>query len=1586
MIINLLHEGALEVLRQIIRTLPGNDIATRLEVSSIAISTLYVMSMQARTCWLMVQQGVFQVIDVLLDIALSCLRYRSGVVNSNGSSPLNRADDIIFMCVGTLANLALEGRCRKHMLHMSATATLITLCKPGNSERVRSGCAIALRSLSSTPESAMTVTRMGGLSALCYMASSILAKDQMDSSTASDEQSNPDNGNDSIQRGCFLAMCAILACPVETLCAELRSLNAKEDTVDETVSAGEQIRSTINAVISLYESLPILASSAPDEYSEPDFSPLALLVALNNVAVSDQGRDILLNLAAKDKDVKNGNYRIFFLLLDFMRRPGNDASTTRATAWLENRSRVLAAETLFNLTGRSGKIISETTSGGASDVHQGCVRMMLESKRVLDGIVASLNDLSNEPEIVYICLSILYRITSSVSGCRRVVNHSETMSALIVRASKAENQPVKSNAICSALLCRLSEDKRSVGILVSKGLFSALIALSQTSDRNTRERSIVTISLMADADIEIRRAMVDQGALPVLMKMAGSHDPRIRQNSVAALCELTSCTEVKSKMVEQGAVKALVLTGLIRASEDDPETCNSCCKALYNLLSTEGKLQDIIADGVVWALTTMLTLTSEMRGLGIIGLCNIASQDLGRQEMTNLQTVKALTSLALTKNPTTRPPQEIRSICAFTLYNMACGRRSLGTPTEDSGSSRSHEDTITMLVQNGAVDALSDLSRLPDPDTKLACASALGVIATFRCTQERFLLNGGLESLVSLSQIDNMSIGTKRSWVIKRQCAIGVYSIAMSPSLRKRAVRDGAMELIHAVLSEAVVEQDIREICCKAVEMLSRDSMNRIALVKQGAIEALAKASGLNYEKILGSNMIANTNPINVKHEKSEGSFCFGTVSLRAMRQLSSGRSAACLDMVDAAATAVAKALLGTIPSSISPGILDESVLEDAATLCSNLSFGGEVRGMVGEGAIQILDITAKSKVPGTQLKSAVTLHNLSTDIKNHMPMVRQDAATILVELAYRSQRDDCLRCVAMTLCSMSMGEQCRSGLVRKGITRILCQLFLSTKERATDDLNTKYIALMLSNLARISKAQATIVKETDIVPLMALASQVSHSERTMVQIRRDVPDPEPAKPAASSTADSDLAVDDVYEDPGDVNTPSIPEMNAAPKNISWSTHDFDPSRTVPPKPTLPVVGAQDIVKIVEEGNQVASKEVDTSGRSAAAKASGPEENSNRAYGPASRYSKRPQLNGPSVLLNPTIEHIAQIFSKKAFLTMKELKMPGEVEDIVTSEAQSNDDTSIHDIEAGSNEHGAADNREMAVNSNEADLESKEHPPVFTPRPLSTAEDAPRFEVGVEVLPPKNFEGMFADSNSDRPCSRSATSFIMDSAKKAMIRSSREKTQRKEEADTFLGEMRNRATKLRMQEDSELRKILLENTYKWAVSERRQATLRSAGRWNASLIPDIEVENQQLSIRSLPDMMAEGIEKVMNARENLYSSEERKYDFNDSLSGGREVKKRFMRRRVNASKRLPRLHHRSEDQLDSGSALGYSDDEPDDSTIAGSAGDNVNEEQWVKYQRHRRRIAKRRRMKVRRKKVASMSVSLSDLGGVWPTA
>ena len=216
-----------------------------------------------------------------------------------------------------------------------------------------------------------------------------------------------------------------------------------------------------------------------------------------------------------------------------------------------------------------------------------------------------------------------------------------------------------------------------------------------------------------------------------------------------------------------------MLTGLIRASEDDPATCNSCCKALYNLLSTQGKFEQIIQDGVVWALTTMLGLTKEMRSLGMIGLCNIASHPLGRSEMANKNTLKALTSLALTKNPILRPKENVRSTCAIVLHNLVCG---CSMDVDDlHPQNKMAGTTLFLCVQHGVVNALADLAYIPNPETMRGCAAALSVLACYAPGQEKFMISGGLASLVTLSGSDASLLGTKRHWSILHHCTMAAY-------------------------------------------------------------------------------------------------------------------------------------------------------------------------------------------------------------------------------------------------------------------------------------------------------------------------------------------------------------------------------------------------------------------------------------------------------------------------------------------------------------------------------------------------------------------------------------------------------------------------------------------------------------------------------------------------------------------------------------------------------------------------------------------------------------------------------------------
>ena len=787
--INLLHEGALETLREILASAEVLSHSERLHLCAMVAAVMYVMSLTTRICWFLVEQGGFQVLDIMLAEAQKCkFAARDEIASRTHMTEAERdaldashaeAIDVIFMCMGTLSNIALEERCRKRMLNESAARTLIALAAPGNGPLVRSACATAIRSLASSRKSALVVTKIGGLDALISMSG---------------------EENKSIRRECFLALCTILSCDYDELvlqCGPLKDVEteyesnhahavrlgqyAKNVHTDRAAAAAENlqqqirftekatgtVRTAVASALSLHDSrveymntvmIKVIGEEA--EY-ESLCSSLTLVSTLYNISCSMPGRKLLLT--REPGASPNTRYRVLDLLLRFASNggpPGTGKALLARTA----------LQTVFNL--------SCCTQG---------IRLIIESGRVMRTLIRLLDetataegetvDEDDDPLMVYISLSILYNISSDtgLQNCRRLVSVDGAVECLIARARNAAVQTTETNALCAALLCRLSTDKTIVEQLVNAGIFSAIIAQSHTNDRNTKERCAVTISLMADGETQTRKALVEHGALPILMNMSGSHDPRIRQNSVAALCELTSCVEVKEKMVDLGAVKSLVLTGLIRVSEDDPATCNSCCKALYNLLSTDGKFEQIIADGVVWALTTMLGLTKEMRSLGMVGLANIASNPLGRIEMSNKNTLKRLTSLALTKNPVLRPSETTRATCAMVLHNLVCGCSEDARLDPTPSRIEQTEATLGLVVAHNGMNALGVLSRIPNPHTMCGCVAALAVLATYVPGQERFMISGGMGSLCEISGCDPAFVGTRGHWAIMRHCAIAAH-------------------------------------------------------------------------------------------------------------------------------------------------------------------------------------------------------------------------------------------------------------------------------------------------------------------------------------------------------------------------------------------------------------------------------------------------------------------------------------------------------------------------------------------------------------------------------------------------------------------------------------------------------------------------------------------------------------------------------------------------------------------------------------------------------------------------------------------
>ena len=112
-------------------------------------------------------------------------------------------------------------------------------------------------------------------------------------------------------------------------------------------------------------------------------------------------------------------------------------------------------------------------------------------------------------------------------------------------------------------------------------------------------------------------------------------------------------------MIEAGAVSALVLTGLIRSSEEDIVTRKACCCAMYTLCST-GNIDELGDWRVVWSATCMMNLGLDFCIMALTILANLSAYPNGRHLISNKQTVEELVSFATSKSkikiPRVGPP------------------------------------------------------------------------------------------------------------------------------------------------------------------------------------------------------------------------------------------------------------------------------------------------------------------------------------------------------------------------------------------------------------------------------------------------------------------------------------------------------------------------------------------------------------------------------------------------------------------------------------------------------------------------------------------------------------------------------------------------------------------------------------------------------------------------------------------------------------------------------------------------------------------------------------------------------------------
>eukprot|EP00943_MAST-04B_sp_MAST-4B-sp1_P006055 g6055.t1 len=194
------------------------------------------------------------------------------------------------------------------------------------------------------------------------------------------------------------------------------------------------------------------------------------------------------------------------------------------------------------------------------------------------------------------------------------------------------------------------------------------------------------------------------------------------------------------------------------------------------------------------------------------------------------------------------------------------------------------------------------------------------------------------------------------------------------------------------------------------------------------------------------------------------------------------------------------------------------------------------------------------------------------------------------------------------------MGGNVRELMGKTKCAKSLSTLYTLLKTMSTDEVTPRYIALALSNLSRVPRAQREIVKILDIVPLITLASNVNDTERGMLEIRERI------SPEYFKDGFSDVGIT------GKDSKYIPPKVSSRMRGMGWNTHDFDPHRTIPREPVMPSVKPTKRDKLKHSKKKKKKEQIDkqppTNRNSKNKKSVKKEENDVTAGGRVNRYAK----------------------------------------------------------------------------------------------------------------------------------------------------------------------------------------------------------------------------------------------------------------------------------------------------------------------------------------------------------------------------
>ncbi|KAG1685857.1 hypothetical protein DVH05_007623 [Phytophthora capsici] len=308
----------------------------------------------------------------------------------------------------------------------------------------------------------------------------------------------------------------------------------------------------------------------------------------------------------------------------------------------------------------------------------------------------------------------------------------------IVKAQYAASQIVyRVQELCSGISARPGVGSASVD---APAFFACLLLLAtQSAAKNSRlskstvalqqrtaRRTALTIAKVA---LHGPRILAEHTDIPPALNMVmrtGIHEAQVC--AAIALCNLAAerPTPTKGKPLPRvwrdATVDDFIVITLLRVNS--PQTKGICAKALFNLLTHEDARDQLMRDGVLYALLKLARLDSDsIRDLALRALYNISLDSKKIPQLLEMELVRVLAKMYQAELNKTMKRLMIGIFS--NLSSFSCTLTAKVASNDESSEAVATKNVELQMLQEGVLGVVKNLAKVRDPEMKLYVANVL---------------------------------------------------------------------------------------------------------------------------------------------------------------------------------------------------------------------------------------------------------------------------------------------------------------------------------------------------------------------------------------------------------------------------------------------------------------------------------------------------------------------------------------------------------------------------------------------------------------------------------------------------------------------------------------------------------------------------------------------------------------------------------------------------------------------------------------------------------------------------------------------